>query len=152
MIETTTGPILGIIRSNNPYDVKAQEIQAAITATVPQLARGIYGEVGVLTDSDVARYVQTLPNVKSTSEVNKAIMGLTLRNIRSAFVSNLEAMAAAGRDVSGFSNIYQRLNTKINTIENELGITNRNTSDSNQTYEVDGVTYVIGDDGLYYPQ
>jgi murein DD-endopeptidase MepM/ murein hydrolase activator NlpD len=35
-----TGPIVGIIKSNNPYDTKAQEMKAAITAIVPKLARG----------------------------------------------------------------------------------------------------------------
>ncbi|MCA9358246.1 hypothetical protein KC902_03220 [Candidatus Kaiserbacteria bacterium] len=121
-IADNTGPLLGIIRSNNPYDVKAQELKASITALVPQLARGIYGEVGVLTDSDVARYVQTLPNMRSTDDVNKAVMGLTLRNVRNAFASQLESMAAAGRDVSGYVSIYNDMNNKINSIETELGI------------------------------
>lgn len=149
MIETQTGPIMGIIRSNNPYDVKAQEIAAAITAIVPQLARGIYGEVGVLTDSDVARYVQTLPNVKSTADVNKAIMGLTLRNIRSAFVSNLEAMAAAGRDVSGFKNIYQRLNTQIADIESELGIGTGGVADEDLDAEFDALSSGESEGGMW---
>jgi len=121
-IADSTGPILGIIRSNNPYDVKAQELKASITALVPQLARGIYGEVGVLTDSDVARYIQTLPNLRSTEDVNKAVMGLTLRNVRNAFAAQLESMAAAGRDVSGFVSIYSDMNNQIASIESSLGI------------------------------
>lgn len=149
MIETQTGPIMGIIRSKNPYDVKAQEIGAAITAIVPQLARGIYGEVGVLTDEDVARYVRTLPNVQSTADVNKAIMGLTLRNIRSAFVSNLEAMAAAGRDVSGFKSIYQRMNTQISTIESELGIGVEGVSTEDLDAEYDALSSGKGGGGIW---
>lgn len=125
-IADNTGPIMGIIRSNNPWDVKAQELKASITALVPQLARGIYGEVGVLTDSDVERYIQTLPNLKSTDDVNKAVMGLTLRNVRNAFAAQLESMAAAGRDVSGFVSIYSDMNNKIDSIESSLGIGKQN--------------------------
>lgn len=121
-IADNTGPLMGIIRSANPFDVKAQELKASITALIPQLARGIYGEVGVLTDSDVNRYIQTLPNLKSTADVNKAVMGLTLRNVRNAFASQLESMAAAGRDVSGFTGIYTDMNNQINKIESDLGI------------------------------
>ena len=122
VVAENTGPILGIIRSNNPYDVKAQDLEAQLIAIVPQLARGIYGEVGVLTDTDVARYVQTLPNISSTQDVNKAVAGLTLRNVRSAFVAQLESMAAAGRDVSGFVGIYQNMNNRINELESQLGV------------------------------
>lgn len=121
-VSQNTDPILGIIRSSNPYDVKARELTAQLTALVPQLARGIYGEVGVLTDSDVERYVRTLPSVRNTEQVNLAVAGLTLRNVRSAFVAQLESMAAAGRDVSGFVGIYQNMNQQINAIEAELGI------------------------------
>lgn len=123
-VADNTGPIMGIIRSANPYDVKARELKASITALVPQLARGIYGEVGVLTDSDVERYIQTLPNLRSTDDVNKAVMGLTLRNVRNAFAAQLESMAAAGRDVSGFVSIYKDMNNQINQIETSLGIGN----------------------------
>jgi hypothetical protein len=117
-----TGPLWGIIRSNNPYDVKAAEMKAQLIAIVPQLARGVYGEVGVLTDSDVERYVQTLPNLTSPQDLNKALTALTLRNVRSAYVQQLMSLAAGGRDVSGFVGLYNNMTNTINTIESQLGI------------------------------
>jgi len=47
--KTDTGPILGVIRSYNPYDADAQKLKAQINSLIPNLARGVYGEVGVLT-------------------------------------------------------------------------------------------------------
>ena len=119
---TNTDPIIGFFRSMNPYDLKASEIDAAITQLVPQLARGTYGEVGVLTDSDMARYSATLPNLTSTEAQNKAIMALTLRKVRSGFVSQLSAMESAGRDVSGFVDDYQAINNEIDRLEREIGV------------------------------
>jgi len=37
--ETDTGPILGAIRSYNPYDTNAQALKAEINALIPNLAR-----------------------------------------------------------------------------------------------------------------
>lgn len=117
-----TDPILGLFKKMNPYDLQAATIDAAITQLVPQLARGTYGEVGVLTDSDMARYAATLPNLTSTTDQNKAVMALTLRKVRSGFVSQLESMAAAGRNVSRYATLYSRFDSEINRLEADLGI------------------------------
>ena len=77
-----TGPIMGTIRSNNPFDKKAQIIKAQLSAIVPNLARGVYGEVGVLTDNDVRIYSRTLPNLKSEDEVRDAVLGLTILSVQ----------------------------------------------------------------------
>lgn len=115
-----TGPIIGAIRSNNPYDTKAQTIKASLTSIVPGLARGIYGEVGVLTDSDVERYTKTIASLTSTEDVNKAVMGMTLDVIAKSMGAQLESMAAAGRDVSGYGNIYKDMTKRVNAIKSEL--------------------------------
>lgn len=115
-----TGPIIGILRSNNPYDTKAQEIKTAVTALVPRLARGIYGEVGVLTDSDVERYTKTIANLKSTDDVNKAVMAMTLDLVGKSMGNRLESYAAAGRDVYGYLNIYKRTTNQVNKLKSEL--------------------------------
>ena len=130
---TNTDPIIGFFRSMNPYDLKASQIDAAITQLVPQLARGTYGEVGVLTDTDMARYSGTLPNLTSTEAQNKAIMALTLRKVRSGFVSQLSAMESAGRDVSGFVDDYQALNSTINQLEADIGVG----SDANANFDAE---------------
>ena len=54
--KTTNDPILGYMRSLNPYDFDARAVNAQVTALVPSVARALYGEVGVLTDTDIERY------------------------------------------------------------------------------------------------
>lgn len=118
-----TGPILGTIRGNNPYDEKAQAISAQLTSIVPNLARGVYGEVGVLTDADIANYSKTLPNLKSTEAVRNAILGLTLRSVLNSIDNQLEVSAASGLDVSGFESKYTDLQNRVKAIEKEIGVT-----------------------------
>lgn len=117
LVSESTGPIWGTVRSANPYDVKAQTVAAQLQALIPNLARGVYGEVGVLTDQDIANYSRTIPNLRSVEEVNRAILGLTQKAILNSVQSNLEVMAASGRDVSGFAPIYERTRA---TVESNL--------------------------------
>lgn len=102
---TTTGPIMGIASSNNPYDTKVQQVKAQLKSIVPQLARGIYGEVGVLTDHDIENYSQTIPNVKSTDALNKILAQATRDLVNKSISNTLTTAARAGYDVSGFADI-----------------------------------------------
>jgi hypothetical protein len=129
---TDTGPVLGILRSKNPYDVKAQQIDAQLRALVPNLARGVYGEVGVLTDTDISNYSKTLGNIRSTEQANQLLLSMTLKTIKNSLDNQFEVNAAAGRDVSGFEPIYNRLQGQLNSINASLGISN--VSDTAQNY------------------
>ncbi len=120
--DTPTDPILGILRDNNPYDVKARLIQAQLRATVPNLARGVYGEVGVLTDTDIENYIRTLPNLRTPEQANKLILAMTLNTVKNTFRSYLEANANAGRDVSGYLQQYKAINERIDNLKEELGV------------------------------
>jgi hypothetical protein len=111
-----TGPIWGTIRSANPYDVKAQQIKAQLQALVPNLARGIYGEVGVLTDNDVQLYARTLANLKSTEEVNDAIMGITIKSVQRSLENKIKTQAGFGRDVSGILSTYEDVKSLADTL------------------------------------
>ena len=99
-------PIIGIFRSKNPYDVKAQAIKAQLSSIVPNLARGVYGEVGVLTDNDIKIYSRTLPNLANTEDVRNMVLGLTIKSIQRSIENSIKVNAAAGRDVSGFKDVY----------------------------------------------
>lgn len=140
-----TGPIVGIVKSANPYDTKAQEMKAAITAIVPKLARGIYGEVGVLTDSDINNYSKTIANLKSTSDVNKAVMAMTLDIATRSLANQLNTQAAGGRDVSRFESIYTGLNDKASKLKTELGLNTDNAVSSTPTEykSASGKTYKL---------
>jgi len=97
-------PITAIWRSKNPYDEKAQAIKAQLTSIVPNLARGVYGEVGVLTDNDVKLYSKTLPNLSSTQEVRKLVLGLTIRSIQRSIENKIKINA--NRDLTHLEGVY----------------------------------------------
>lgn len=136
-----TGPIVGIIKSANPYDTKAQEMKAAIIAIVPKLARGVYGEVGVLTDADIENYSRTIANLKNTSDVNKAVMAMTLDIATRSLANQLNSLSAGGRDVSRFESIYQGMNDKASKLKSELGFDSAPTSQSSTFTSKSGKTY-----------
>lgn len=138
-----TGPIVGIIKSNNPYDTKAQQMKAAITAIVPKLARGVYGEVGVLTDADIENYSRTIANLRSTTDVNKAVMAMTLDIATRSLASQLNSMAAGQRDVSRFESIYTGLNEKATSLKSELGYGSAPATETSSFTSKSGKTYNI---------
>ena len=135
---TVTDPILGLMRQYNPYDFDVRAIQSQLQAVVPNLARGVYGEVGVLTDQDIKNYIQTLPNIRGTEEQNKFVMGMTLRTVQRNLESQLETLASAGYDISGFKNQYQKVLNTTQQIEKELGVgSGKNISESDLRLEYD---------------
>lgn len=117
-----TGPILGRLRSLNPYDTPVQTLKAQLNALIPNLARGVYGEVGVLTDQDIANYAKTIPNLASTDDVNKAVLAMTLDTIAGGYKKQLRTLAASGRDVSGFVSLYEEIKSQADSLKSELGI------------------------------
>lgn len=120
IMDAKTGPIVGTFKSKNPWDTKAQVIKSQLNAIVPNLARGVYGEVGVLTDNDIKTYSKTLGNLQSTNDVNNAIMYITLDMIGKSIKTTLSTNASAGRDVSGFVNIYTEMEETKNSILQSL--------------------------------
>lgn len=120
--KTSTDPILGKLKEFNPYSFDARSVNAQINALVPNVARGVYGEVGVLTDTDIARYLQTLPNITSTKQQNDFVTALTLKNAQRAFEIDLLNMANSGVNVSGYVDTYKNITQQIKTLEDSLGI------------------------------
>jgi len=111
-----TGPIVGAFKSANPWDTQGQTIKSSLNAIVPNLARGIYGEVGVLTDNDIKTYSKTIPNLKSTEDVRNAVLYITLDMIGKSIQNTLAVNEAAGRDVSGFTDLYTEMQNSKNSI------------------------------------
>lgn len=109
-----TWPILWILRSANPYDTKAQEIKAQLSSLIPNLARWVYWEVWVLTDNDIAIYSKTVPNLKSTQDVNNAILSMTFTAIANWYKTKLQSLASAKYDVSWYEWIYKEIKWQAN--------------------------------------
>jgi hypothetical protein len=97
-----TGPIVGIFRGANPWDVKARLLQSQITKIIPGLARGVFGEVGVLTDQDVALYSKTLGTLTSPEEINELLTSAAIKMVSNSYEDKLRGMAESKINVSGF--------------------------------------------------
>lgn len=99
------GPVIGRFRQANPYDTRVVELQNLITQTVPGLARGVFKEVGVLTDQDVERYTKTLANPKLTKEQAKIATDQLLETVNYSINTQLSTLDKAGRDVRDFDDL-----------------------------------------------
>lgn len=120
--KTNTDPVFGYLKSQNPYDFDARAINAQVTALVPSVARALYGEVGVLTDSDIERYLKTLPNIRSTEDQNKFIALMTLGNAKRSYEQTLLNLANSNVNVSGFTDSYRNLVEQVEKLESDLKI------------------------------
>lgn len=118
--EMKTWPVIGRLKNMNPYDTDAQALKAQLTALIPNLARWVYGEVWVLTDNDVRLYSKTIPNLTSTEDVNKAVLAMTLKVVAGWYKRQLQSLAAAWKDVSWFSGLYNNLQGQVEALENSL--------------------------------
>jgi hypothetical protein len=86
-----------------------QVLEGLLNAVIPNLARGVYGEIGVLTDKDVDLYKGTFISPKNEEEVNKALFGLTQKLVDGAIMRQLEMGATGGSNVSGYRGYYEKL-------------------------------------------
>jgi hypothetical protein len=114
-----TGPVMGIIRSNNPFDEKARLIKAQITKIIPGLARGVFNEVGVLTDPDVRMYSQTIGNLTTPEEVNEALTKAAMDMVARGFEDRLVTMAKNRKNVSGYLDTLKDIKAKRSVVVGE---------------------------------
>lgn len=82
-----TWPILWKLKKLNPYDTEAQVAMAQLAWLTPKVARWIFWEVWVLTDTDIANYQKALPNLTSTEDKNKLVIGF-MRKLLSEWYKN----------------------------------------------------------------
>lgn len=116
IVNEKTGPLLGAFRNANPWDTQAQVIKAQLNAIVPNLARGVYGEVGVLTDNDIKQYAKTIPTLTSTEDIRNAILYITLDQIKKNLETKIKNQIAAQRDMSGYINLLPNISSQIDSV------------------------------------
>lgn len=112
-------PINWLIANKNPWDTKAQDIKAQLQATVPKIARWIFWEVWVLTDTDIANYIQTLPNIKQTADVQDVVQLSLLWTLKNALDWAIRTDSAT-YDTSWLQGNYKRLTTKIDELTKKI--------------------------------
>jgi len=98
-----TGPGIGQFRNANPLDDRVVELNQLITQTVPGLARGIFKEVGVLTDMDVERYTGTLSNAKLTNEQANTANENLIELINDSMDIQFDTFSNLGYDLNDFT-------------------------------------------------
>lgn len=77
-------------------------VENAINAATPNLARGVFREVGVLTDEDIRRYKALLPTAYDTDAVRSVKMKQLRERIEQGKKETMDSLRKAGRDLSGF--------------------------------------------------
>lgn len=124
-----TGPLTGRVRglmSALGGDAQAGQINALIQGLIPTVARGIFGEVGVLTDTDIENYKKTVPNLNTPEEQNK-LVSLVLYDVLSrTFENTLVNSAQNQTNVSGFAQDYLMIRERVEQEKLKLGVTQYN--------------------------
>ena len=104
-----TGPIIGTLRSANPWDKKASLIKAQLAKIVPSLARGVFNEVGVLTEPDIENYSKTIGNLTAPEEVNEALTDMAIKMVSGGLEEKLSTLAKSRINVSQYHDTLLRV-------------------------------------------
>ena len=116
-----TGAFKGRINEQKFWDADVATIKAKLQGVIPTIARGVFSEVGVLTDQDIENYKNTIPNIKTPTEAIDRIFQGLMETIDSKILNTYEAYANAGYDVSGFADTYKELKTRIDNNKYPVG-------------------------------
>lgn len=107
-----TGPVSGFAQNYlMPWGQDRPVLEQQIHAAVPNLARGVFGEVGVLTDADMKRYSSQFPTLYDTPEVRARKFESLRSRLAEAKVASMDTLGKAGRDIHGFA--PQTLNAQV---------------------------------------
>lgn len=91
---------------------KQQDLAAfrnRIAMMVTDLARGVFGEVGVLTDADVMRYEKLLADPRTPAETNIILSEMLLDTVRKKADTLFTSLASSGKNVSGMIPTYNEI-------------------------------------------
>jgi hypothetical protein len=95
------GPVGGRALGLDPTDPNVSRIDSLVTGATPNLARGVFREVGVLTDDDVKRYQKLLPSRNDTAAQRTQKLKDLRARLQLSREETLKTLKAAGRDVDG---------------------------------------------------
>jgi hypothetical protein len=115
-VQDKLGPISGRIMAQNPYDTDVQLLNKFLTALIPTIARGVYGEVGVLTEADINNYKNLIPNITQDAANAKATLEFLKRDIQRAKETKLNIWEASNFDIEGL----KKFNTPTVSVESNL--------------------------------
>lgn len=141
----STGLIKGRVNNllaNLGANPDAGYINAQIQALIPNVARGIYGEVGVLTDADIENYKRTLPNIKTIQQQNDLVLAMTLKNAALSYENALKSAVNSNINVAGWTEDYTNIKKQVADIEDRAGISKAKVG---KVYEDESLQPIIDD-------
>ena len=94
------GPVSGRARGANPYDDKAQAIDARMRSA--SQAFGRFMERGVLRKEDEEKYRKMFPQLQDTPETAKNKLAIVRRQLAQEYAAQIQNMGGSGYDVSAF--------------------------------------------------
>ena len=97
-----SGVVVGMLQKFWPWAVDSKKVEAMRNAAVPNLARGVFGEVGVLTETDVKRYIAMIPGLNSSPTQQATLIKELRTKLAATKLNSIQSLAAGGRDVSGW--------------------------------------------------
>lgn len=118
-----SGPLKGRARTLMAQlgeDADAAAINATIQGLIPTVARGIFGEVGVLTDVDIQNYKQTIASLSKTEDQNKLVSVIMLDVLARTMGNTLKSAANNQQDVSRFVPDYENMLSRVQTEKAKL--------------------------------
>lgn len=104
----------------NIFSGSAAAIKGTLNAIAPKAARGLFGEVGVLTDADIDRYRVIFPRLTQPKQVRDVMTALSKRIAHRALESRALGLARGKRDVSSYYNQLSGLKQDADVIESEF--------------------------------
>lgn len=108
-IKEKSGPVYGRFIQYNPYDSDVKLLDQMIRSIVPTLARGVYGEVGVLTDNDIKNYRELIPDITKTEETSKKALNFLRRDIGRSIKNKLDIWEATNFEIQGLKDLYGKM-------------------------------------------
>ena len=100
----------------SPSGRKQEDLAAfrnQLSMMVTDLARGVFGEVGVLTDADIRRYEKLLADPRTPADTNIILSNMLLDTVRNKADDHFGTLAKSGKNVSGFLPSYAELQPRI---------------------------------------
>ena len=126
-------------------DPNAAAVNAVIQGIIPTVARGIFQEVGVLTDQDIAKYKKVVPDINKPENANKLIELVLLKTLERSYADTLLTAAQNQTNVSNFAAEYEDVLKRIDRLTTTPSAVSTLQNSS-------GETVVLGADGKYYLQ
>lgn len=100
----TGGPGIGHVRhAFSGMSPVANNVEALTAAMLPNLAKGVLGDSGAISDMAQMLYGKSLPDLKSTEAVRTASITQLTRLLDDSEAGLIDTLAKAGRDVSSFT-------------------------------------------------